>query len=34
MALIRLNNQSLTNVTALPAGVGNKILQVVMEIAG
>ena len=28
MALIRLNNQSLTNVTALPTGVGGKILQV------
>lgn len=29
MALIRLNNQSLTSVTALPAGVGGKVLQVV-----
>lgn len=29
MALIRLNNQSLTNVTALPYGVGGKVLQVV-----
>ncbi|MDB2638719.1 hypothetical protein N9Y91_06905 [Alphaproteobacteria bacterium] len=29
MALIRLNNQSLTNVSALPAGVGGKVLQVV-----
>lgn len=27
MALIRLNNQSLTNVTALPSGVGGKILK-------
>jgi hypothetical protein len=29
MALIRLNNQSLTNVTSLPAGVGGRVLQVV-----
>jgi len=29
MALIRLNNQSITNITALPSGVGGKILQVV-----
>jgi len=29
MALIRLNNQSLTSVTALPSGVGGKVLQVV-----
>ena len=29
MALIKLNNQSLTAVTALPAGVGGKVLQVV-----
>ena len=29
MALIKLNNQSLTNVSALPAGVGGKVLQVV-----
>jgi len=28
MALIRLNNQSLTAVSALPAGVGGKVLQV------
>lgn len=28
MALIRLNNQSLTNVTALPTGVGGKVLQI------
>lgn len=28
MALIRLNNQSLTNVTALPSGVGGKVLKV------
>lgn len=28
MALIRLNNQSLTSVTTLPAGVGGKVLQV------
>lgn len=27
MALIRLNNQSLTNVTSLPTGVGGKILK-------
>ena len=29
MALIRLNNQSLSSVTALPSGVGGKVLQVV-----
>jgi hypothetical protein len=29
MALIQLNNQSLTSVTALPAGVGGNVLQVV-----
>ncbi len=29
MGLIRLNNQSLTAVSALPAGVGGKVLQVV-----
>ena len=29
MALIKLNNQSLTAVTSLPSGVGGKILQVV-----
>jgi len=28
MGLIRLNNQSLTNVTSLPSGVGNGILQI------
>ena len=28
MALIRLNNQSISSVTALPSGVGGKILQV------
>ena len=28
MALIKLNNQSLTAVSALPAGVGGKVLQV------
>ncbi len=28
MALIRLNNQSLSAVSALPAGVGGKVLQV------
>lgn len=27
MALIRLNNQSLTSVTALPTGVGGKVLK-------
>lgn len=29
MALIRLNNQSISSVTALPSGVGGKFLQVV-----
>jgi len=29
MALIRLNNQSLSAVSALPAGVGGKVLQVI-----
>ena len=29
MALIKLNNQSISSVTALPAGVGGKLLQVV-----
>jgi hypothetical protein len=29
MAIITLNNNSLSNVTALPAGVGGKVLQVV-----
>ena len=28
MALIRLNNQSLSSVTALPSGVGGKVLQI------
>lgn len=28
MALIRLNNQSISSVTALPSGVGGKVLQV------
>ena len=31
MALIRLNNQSISSVTALPSGVGGKILQVVTD---
>lgn len=29
MALVRLNNQSISSVTALPSGVGGKVLQVV-----
>jgi hypothetical protein len=29
MAIIRLNNQSISSVTALPSGVGGKVLQVV-----
>jgi hypothetical protein len=29
MPLIRLNNQSISSVTALPSGVGGKVLQVV-----
>ena len=29
MAIITLNNNSLSSVTALPAGVGGKVLQVV-----
>jgi len=29
MALIRLNNQSISSVTALPSGVGGKVLQTV-----
>lgn len=33
MALIRLNNQSLTAVSALPAGVGGKVLQVVQAVS-
>jgi len=28
MAIIRLNNQSISSVTALPSGVGGKVLQV------
>ena len=30
MAITRLNNNSITSVTALPSGVGGKVLQVVM----
>ena len=29
MAIIRLNNQSISSVTALPSGVGGKVLQVI-----
>lgn len=29
MAIIKLNNQSISSVTSLPAGVGGKVLQVV-----
>ena len=32
MAIITLNNNSLSSVTALPAGVGGKVLQVVNDI--
>ena len=32
MALIKLNNQSLTAVSALPAGLGGKVLQVVQTV--
>lgn len=32
MALIKLNNQSLTAVSALPAGVGGKVLQAVQAV--
>jgi len=32
MPLIRLNNQSISSVTALPSGVGGKVLQVVQTI--
>ena len=32
MAIITLNNNSLSSVTALPAGVGGKVLQVVQSI--
>jgi hypothetical protein len=31
MAIITLNNNSLSSVTSLPAGVGGKVLQVVSE---
>ena len=34
MAIITLNNNSLSSVTALPAGVGGKVLQVVQVIIG
>jgi len=34
MAIITLNNNSLSSVTALPAGVGGKVLQVVMGSTG
>jgi len=34
MAIITLNNNSLSSVTALPAGVGGKVLQVVTAILG
>ena len=33
MAIITLNNNSLSSVTSLPAGVGGKVLQVVSSIA-
>ena len=32
MAIITLNNNSLSSVTALPAGVGGKVLQVVEDV--
>jgi len=32
MAIITLNNNSLTNITSLPTGVGGKVLQVVQSI--
>ena len=32
MAIITLNNNSLTNITSLPTGVGGKVLQVVSAI--
>lgn len=32
MAIITLNNNSLSSVTALPAGVGGKVLQVVTDV--
>ena len=31
MAIIKLNNQSISAVTALPAGVGGKIIQKVIN---
>ena len=31
MAIITLNNNSLTNITSLPTGVGGKVLQVVQD---
>jgi len=34
MAIITLNNNSLSSVTALPAGVGGKVLQVVQATTG
>jgi len=34
MAIITLNNNSLSSVTALPAGVGGKVLQVVSSYGG
>jgi hypothetical protein len=34
MAIITLNNNSLSSVTSLPAGVGGKVLQVVSAILG
>jgi len=33
MAIITLNNNSLTNITSLPTGVGGKVLQVVQGIS-
>ena len=34
MAIITLNNNSLSSVTALPAGVGGKVLQIVQGTTG
>jgi len=34
MAIIKLNNQSISSVTALPTGVGGKVLQVVSATDG
>jgi hypothetical protein len=31
MALTKINNNTLSAITGLPAGVGGKVLQVVME---